>query len=454
MHSERDIEILTNIRKYLIGISSKVYRDYKFFFQAENKEQRRSIYNHEVKIENGVPYPIVCKSCCEKIKKDLISLYGYDIEVICCDSDEFGHCDILVHGDKDYIVNCLSDLELNQVGMKSKRFASFKYCEERYPELLDNENMGFLSSDEVKEIDEKIGFFDGMYFDDVIDRLAFEFHNFSKYLKDDEGFRELLIGKVDELYVDNMDTLELLQTKFKFLCNYFNGRENIIGHIELIRVYKMLMKKFFTNDELKLIKWSNCFFDRASFSLDLPIFNISQSRVRFISFEVGNMVYLISTVSNEFSYMSLSEWEKFKLMNGVVLNSISGSNDSIPEYLRNKGVGVNIMKHSIVKKLLNDIEDCIFLGKSDIEKKNILDSVYEQNKKIVLNDDFGNEYCILLDDFFIKITVKRGEDEDSYLFYYIDDNLVMSGYDEKVTYVWEDEGKYGQSVYRKYQVRE
>ena len=161
------------------------------------------------------------------------------------------------------------------------------------------------------------------------------------------------------------------------------------------------------------------------------------------------MVYLISTVSNEFLYMNVFEWEKFKSENGVVLSSISGSNDSIPEYLRNKGVGVNIMKHSVVKKLLSDIEDCIFLGKSDIEKKDILDSVYEQNKRVVLNDDFGNEYCILLDDFFIKITVKRGENEDSYLFYYIDDNLVMNGYDEKVTYIWEDEGKYGQNVYRK-----
>lgn len=450
MSSEKDIQMLTNIRSYLVEISGKVYRDYKFFFQAENKEQRRSIYNHTIEIKgDSETYPIVCKSCCEKIKKDLISLYGYDVEVICCDSDEFGHCDILVHGDKDYIVNCLSDLELNQVGMKSKRFASRKYCEERYPELLGNKKMGFLSSEDVKKIDEKIGFFDGMYFDDVVERLAFEFHDFSKYLKEDEGLREPLIGKVDESYVDNMDTLGLLKAKFKFLCNYFNGRENIIGHIELIRVYKMLMKKFFTKEELKLIKWNNCFFDRNSTSTNSPIFNTSQSRVRFISFEVGDMVYLISTVSNEFLYMSVSEWEKFKAFNGVVLSSISGSNESISEYLRNKGIGVNIMKHSVVKQLLTDVEDCIFSGKSESQKKEILNSVAEQGQEVVLSDDYGNEYRILLDDDFIEISINV----DTYLYQYVDDNLVLSSDDEEVTYVWKDEGKYGQNVYRKCSVR-
>lgn len=446
MHSERDIQILTNIRKYLIEISSKVYRDYKFFFQSENKEQRRSIYNHTIEITgDDETYPIVCKSCCERIKQDLISLYGYDIEVICCDSDEFGHCDILIHGDKDYIINCLSDLELNQVGMKSKRFASRKYCEERYPDLLNNERIAFLSSDEVEKIDEEIGFFNGMYFDDVIDRLSLEFHDFSKYLKSDDGLREALLGNVDTLYVDDMDTLELLQTKFKFLCNYFNGRQNIIGHIELIRIYKMLLKKFFSKDELKLIKWNNCFFDRTDNSLNYSIFNTSQARVRFISFEIGDMVYLISIVSNEFVYMSSEEWRRFKDNNCVIIAPISGSNDSISEYLRNKGIGVNIMKHSVVKQILNDIEDCIFCTKDDDGKKSILDEVYNQGNKVLLTDDFNNRYCIFLDDYFIKITIN----DDPYMYYYIGDNLNMSSFDEKIVYEWKDEGKYEEHVYRK-----
>ena len=446
MHSERDIQILTNIRKYLIEISSKVYRDYKFFFQSENKEQRRSIYNHTIEITgDDETYPIVCKSCCERIKQDLISLYGYDIEVICCDSDEFGHCDILIHGDKDYIINCLSDLELNQVGMKSKRFASRKYCEERYPDLLNNERIAFLSSDEVEKIDEEIGFFNGMYFDDVIDRLSLEFHDFSKYLKSDDGLREALLGNVDTLYVDDMDTLELLQAKFKFLCNYFNGRQNIIGHIELIRIYKMLLKKFFSKDELKLIKWNNCFFDRTDNSLNYSIFNTSQARVRFISFEIGDMVYLISIVSNEFVYMSSEEWRRFKDNNCVIIAPISGSNDSISEYLRNKGIGVNIMKHSVVKQILNDIEDCIFCTKDDDGKKSILDEVYNQGNKVLLTDDFNNRYCIFLDDYFIKITIN----DDPYMYYYIGDNLNMSSFDEKIVYEWKDEGKYEEHVYRK-----
>ena len=258
MCSKRDIDMLINVRKYLIEISKNVYRDYNFFFQAENKEQRREIYNHDVKIDDSSEsYPIVCKSCCEMIKKDLISLYGYDVDVISCDSDEFGHCDILIKGDKKYIINCLSDLELNQVGMRSHRFASYEYCKERYSELLNDENIGFLSVEEVKKIDESIGFFDGMYFDAVIDALAKEFKNFKFYLKSDEGLRDILLGSVSDEYVDNMNIIDMLKAKFKFLCNYFNGRENIIGHIELIRIYKMLMKRFFSKEELKFHSYTD-----------------------------------------------------------------------------------------------------------------------------------------------------------------------------------------------------
>lgn len=446
MCSKRDIDMLINVRKYLIEISKNVYRDYNFFFQAENKEQRREIYNHDVKIDDSSEsYPIVCKSCCEMIKKDLISLYGYDVDVISCDSDEFGHCDILVKGDKKYIINCLSDLELNQVGMRSHRFASYEYCKERYPELLDDESIGFLSVEEVKKIDESIGFFDGMYFDEVIDALAKEFKNFKFYLKSDEGLRDILLGSVSDEYVDNMNIIDMLKVKFKFLCNYFNGRENIIGHIELIRIYKMLMKRFFSKEELKLIKWNNCFFDKKDEFVNYSIFNTSHERIRFISFEVGDMVYLISVVSNEFIYMSSNEWERFKNKNGVIITPISGSNDSISEYLRNKGVGVNIMKHSIVKKMLNDIEDCIFCTMNEEGKKAILSEVYNQGNKVILTDDFNNKYCIFLDDYFIKITIN----DDPYMYYYINDDLNMTSYDEKIVYEWKDEGKYEEHVYRK-----
>lgn len=450
MHSDKDIEILLNVRKYLIEISSKVFRDYKFFFQAENKQQRREIYNHVVNIDDDSDsYPIVCKSCCEMVKNGLCSIYGYDIEVITCDNDEFGHCDILVHGDKDYIINCLSDLELNQIGMKSRRFASYEYCCERYLELCNSDKLGFLSSDEVLMIDKKIGFFNGMYFDEVINHLAYEFKDFRRYLIDDEGLRESLLGDVDSYFVERMSDLDLLKIKFKFLCNYFNGRENIIGHIELVRVYKMLLNSFFSDEERKSINWNNCFFDIEKCDVDLPVFNTNQNRVRFISFQIDDMVYLISVVSNEFVYMNLREWEDFKFRNGVVVTSISGSNESISEYLRNKGIGVNIMKHSVVRKMLSDIEDCIFLDMTDSEKKQVLNDVYNQDNNVVLYDKSGNFYNIFLDNHFIKIYIN----DDSYIYYYVDDNLIMSCYDDSVIYKWRDEGVYEQCIVRKDKVK-
>ena len=450
MHSKNDIDMLTNVRKYLVDISRRVYRDYKFFFQAENREQRREIYNRSVSIgDSSCYYPVVCKSFCEVICKNLISLYGYDVRVISCDSDEFGHCDILVCGDQKYIINCLSDLELNQLGMRSNRFASIDYCKERYPQLLCDDGFGFLDFDELKEIDKSIGYYNGMYFDDVIERLAIELSDFKKYLIDDDAFRKILIcdASIDDVY--NLSTLEILKIKFKFLCNYFNGRENIIGHIELIRVYKLLMKRFFSKEELKYIKWNNCFFDRKDNIEYLSIFNTNNSRVRFISFEIDDVVYLVSTVGNNYICMSNSEWNDFKYSNNVVVNSINGSKDSISEYLRNKGIGVNIMKHSVVKKMLNDIEDCIFCNKSDSYKKKVLDDIYNQGNKIVLVDDYNNCYCIFLDNYFIKITIN----DDSYIYYYIDDNMNMSNYDERIIYKWKDECAYEEHVFRKNNIK-
>ena len=433
---KKDIEVLSIVRKYLIDNSSCVYRSYEFFFQAENKPQRRKIYNEDISFVDGETYSVVCKSYCEAIKKDLVSLYGLNVSVISCDNDEFGHCDILIDTGNKYIINCLSDLERNQMGMSPKRFASLEYTLERYPDLADS--ISYLTSDEMRFIDEQVGFIsNGVYFDDTLEVLKSEFENFELNLRSDSELCSLL-----GLSLDNLSDEELLKGKFRFLFTFLNDRQNIIGHIELVRIYKLLIRKLFNKDEIRNIKCFNCFSDNLK-DLD-GIFDLSDTRIRFICTVVYDEVYLVSTVSNKFMCLSLSEWQQFKEDNCIFENSMIGSNDSISEVLRNKGIGVNIIKHSVVKNLLFKIEECIYCGMSELDKKELLKNIASQDNKVFFVIG-GDRYLIELDNTYIKI----GFNEDVYTFYYLNDNLVSESSDAIVTYLWYDEGKYKENVYRK-----
>jgi len=322
-----DVRVLTIVRKVLIDACMQVYRDLEFFFQAENKEQRRKIYNKKMRLEKGYKYSVVCNTFCEMIKDYLVSNYGFDVEVITCDSDEFGHRDIMVNinGNK-YIINCLSDLERIQMGMSTKRFASKKYCEERYPNLCVEDNVCYLSDDEIEQIDREIGYYNGMYFDQVIDVIKKEFDDIKLFLKSDEGLRNILIGQIDEKDIEKYEVSEILKVKISFLCQFFNERNGLIGHIELVRIYKFLVKKLFSKEEQKILKMENCFFNRRDNSnLNTGIFAVLDNRVRFISMKVLDDVYLISTVNKKYNYMKDYEWENFKICYDVHTNPLMGS---------------------------------------------------------------------------------------------------------------------------------
>lgn len=451
---EEDIKVLTIVRKVLVDACMHVYRDSDFFFSAENKKLRRTIYERKMKLKNDNTYSIVCKTFCEMIKEYLVLNYSFDVEVIKCDNDEFSHCDIIVNinGNK-YIINCLSDLERVQFGMSSKRFASLKYCEERYPLLCETDNICYLTFDEVQQIDKEIGYYNGMYFDEVIKCLKNEFDNFKLHLINDDGFRYNLIGNCDINKIKKYDILDILKLKVLFLCRFFNERQGIIGHIELIRIYKLLIKKLFNKEEMKILKFENCFFD-CSFNKikNLDIFNTNNKRIRFISIQAVDYVFLISIVNNKYILMNKNEWEYFKTYYNVYSNILINSNDSISEVLRNKGIGVNIMKHSIVKNKLLKLDSLFLDNKSEEEIKNILDYVRSQDNMITLNGDNGISYNINLFDNKIEFI----ENEKKITYYFLDDNLVEefdSNYNESIIYVWKDEGIYEKCKIRKDKVR-
>lgn len=434
MALSEDIRILTIVRKFIIDLSLCSYRDLKFFLQGDNKEQRRKIYNKDLEYEEGKRYSVVCNNFCIMIKNYLVSKYGFDVEVITCDNDEFGHRDILVTiGSNKYIINCLSDLERNQMGMRPLRFASKEYVIERYPNYRD---ITFLSSEEVMNIDKNIGFYNEFYFDDVVDVLKCELNNFSDYIKTDSGFYDNLVSGVN---VDCCD--DELKLKILFLCKFFNQRYGLIGHIEFMRIYKLLFKNLFTKDELKNIKLDNCFFDKKDNVKYDNLFECKEDRVRFITITVFDTVFVISVSSSEYIMMSMDEWNSFKLDNNVFSNSMINSSLSISEVLRNKGIGVNILKHYIVKNKLNFLDSLFLNSKSSCEINSYLDNLVKQGTFVDLGNYLGVSYKVnLLSD---RIEFYIGN--EVILYYYYNDNLVeecLNNSSCKSVYLFKDEGVY------------
>lgn len=435
---KQDMQELKIVRRVLIESSAQVYRNLEFFYQAENIEQRREIYNRNETLEKGKTYAIVCKTFCEMIKKKLIEDYQINVETITCDSDEFGHVDILVttkSGNK-YIINCLSDLERIQMNMSSKRFASEKYYLERYANL---DNISFLTKEELKEIDEELGYYQGIYMDEIIDMLADEYAQIRDILKENRDLRETLLGEnYTEEMVDSLNDNDITNAKLNFLCEFFNDRRGIIGHIELVRIYKYFYRKLFDFNEQKNIKLYNAFFD-SNREEDEEIFNTQNNRVRFLVIQTADTVILLSTVSNVYKKINIEEWNEFQKERNVKVVPIATSKETISETLRNKGIAVNIMKHEIVKRRLRQWDERILGTLSEQETTNFLAEIEKQGNTVRFGDKEGNQYEIELGENYIIIK----ENNTQTLYYYENGILVAKNNDENPKgYTWKDEGEY------------
>lgn len=437
---QEDIEDLQKIKQVLIQVSKNVYRDLEFFYQADNKKQRRKIYNKEIEYSPENSYAIVCRTLCSIVKDICVKEYNLNVGLIKCDTDEFGHVDILftAKSGHKYIINCLSDLERIQFGMKSKRFAKEKYFDERYSNSLNKEEFRFLSDEEEKQIDENIGYYKYMYMDELFGLLRNEFDNLKNILKEDEKVRKMLLGEdFQKEDIDNITFEQLLNKKVRFLLDFCNKREGIIGHIELVRMYKLLSKQLFTKEELKKIQVADCFFDKKEKSPKEEIWNTGEDRTRFLRLRIEDDVYIITTKENTYLQMNPQEYEKFKKENDVYEKDISNIAGVISENIRNKGIGVNILKHKNVWKRLKDLDD-LANNVNPEELDEIEKQIQECSSEKIIFELQGKTISIKLDEEQIDISVN--EEHSSYK--YENDELIEITEKGKFRHHYEDEGKY------------
>ena len=239
--------------KYMINELSKLfYRNYTFFMFKEDLKNRTKIYERTIDPKNVEDFSVVCKSYCKLIKQLAKELYDIDTNLISMRDDKYRHVDLLVRTKekKKYIISPFEDIENMQVGLRTKYFASKEYHDKAYKNAKE---ISFISNEELKEIDKKIGYTkDGKYLDDELEEVKNKLDNIEELSSTNDDISEELIGKkYDNEVLLNDEKIEL---KLKYILRHLNHRKNTNGFLDMVMYTKSVLKIFFTENELKKIK--------------------------------------------------------------------------------------------------------------------------------------------------------------------------------------------------------
>lgn len=230
--------------------------------------------------------------------------------------------------------------------------------------------------------------------------------------------------------------------KLRFLLDFCNQRAGLIGHIELIRIYKLLSKQLFSKDERKIMHASDCFFDRNEKEFEEDVWNTREDRVRFLKLSVEDDVYIVTTADNTYMHMSAKEYEEFKKDNNVHEKNISKTVGIISEAIRNKGIGVNILKHSSVIKKIKEL-DSMANSISPEELDKISTQIQQANPNCITFELNKCQVFIKLNE--TQVTIEINGMRSVYSFE--NDELIEINQNGKFKHTWIDEGKYDVSPY-------
>ena len=299
-HFKGDIHELAIVR-YVMKEASKIfYRDYTFFLDKENVNERNAIYNKEFDLRDIKCFNIVCKSYCNIIKEILKKNYDIDSELISPFDDKFKHVDLLIKtkdGNK-YIVDPLTDLIEMQVGLRTNNFASKKYYDNVYTGTV--QDIDFLNDEELEKIDDVIEYKnDGVYLDDFFKLLKEKLDNIEEMLEKDELISINLLGK--KYNGNRLSDDEKTVLKLNFVSKYLNNRKNLNGIVDLQMFSNIVIKNLFTEEEQKKIHSYSFFVDEQDLKdtelRDILINKESRKRGIVINFNRKNYIFSLSSKS-------------------------------------------------------------------------------------------------------------------------------------------------------------
>lgn len=370
---EDDKYELAIVRMVLKELSKIFYRDYTFFLNKENLDDREAIYNKEYNLSDFQDHSVTCKKHSRIVVDLLKSIYDIDAEIISSANDKYRHIDVLIKtkSGKRYIVDPLGDLIEMQVGLKTNNFASEEYYNSCYSHYIDD--ISFLAEDELEEIDDKIKYTsDIVYLDEFLLYLKSKLDNIEEILKQNDKLSVELLGeKYDgREFSEN----ERTQLKLKFISKFFNNRKNLKGTVDLLMFANFTIKKIFLPQEQEKISVNSFFVDKK----DLEDINLKQmlrgkenrKRGIVISFGGKNYIFALSQTSLEYSD---EEWKKIVEKNKIFIRPKFSV--QLLKYLKSNGVDRNLVHNNEFLRIFSELETKLLKeGKTleDIKNNNIL----------------------------------------------------------------------------------
>ena len=412
-----DMSELALIR-YVMKEASKIfYRDYTFFLNKENIDDRDTIYNKKIDLSDVKDFSIVCKSYCDVIKELLNGLYGIDSEVISAFNDRFRHVDLMIKtktGNR-YIVDPLTDLVEMQVGLRTNNFASKEYYESSYAKILDN--ISFLTEDELERIDNKIGYKNGnIYLDDFLKKLRINFEHFEEFLKENQHIAITLLG--DEYDGRQLLDDEKINLKLKYISKYLNNRRYLNGFVDLVMFSDIVIKELFSEEEQSKIHSYSFFVDEEDLQntelADILTSTETRKRGRVINFNGKNYIFSLSQGTLEYNDY---EWRELIEKNNIFIKPEYPV--QLLKYLKANGADRNIVHNNEFLRLFNKFETALL------------------NSGKTLEDIKNDNICIQEDMILTRFRNK-------YISYKIEDgHLVVTDYGKNLKYIvfYEDEGR-------------
>ena len=211
------------------------------------------------------------------------------------DEDIEGHVAVIVNIDgKNYYLDITLDLYKIQKGMKTKGFA-------KASKASDGTECETISDEELKEMDEKIGYCkNGMYMDDVIEMIRKEMqdeHTWDKYIQQyDKSQGET---KEDIICKCKIDFI------FKYMKNNMSEKDKM-DIIELNKYYRKLFSSLLTSKEKSNMcvgRFDVFFVDDKGEKEDSELYEIRISNRKFYYLYKDNEKGFVETSVNEITNM-------------------------------------------------------------------------------------------------------------------------------------------------------
>lgn len=327
--------------RYILMMTSKIfYRDITFFLNDEQIKQRRFIYSKRINPENIISGEIVCSSYCALLKEVMEKIYNIKSELVQTDNDVFKHIALLIitkQGNR-YFIDPLMDLSEMKVGMKTNNFAEKEKSNNPYLRVK-IDNLSFLPTEELREIDKKIGY--------LIN---------DKYMEDN--------------FLESNDIITFLEQK----------RIEIKGIVELIIYIKNVLKIVSKNENFDV--WDFFIDDINLMDQNIEeVLNSNENRKRGIVIEYKDKFIILSENSKKYLIMNNEQWNKKIKENAIFVRK--RMNITLYKYLNELELEPNILDHRVFQRVIYEFErDIIAQGK---EPKDYIEII--NRNKVILNNN-------------------------------------------------------------------